>query len=207
MPEVSIILPTIRPQCFRECYNAIVKYSEGIDYELLVDSELGGTYPSVRKMEKEATGKYIVHIPDDCVPQEKWLENMLKFMKPHDNEVFEGAFRTINAWEKHGDYLYFDRKFAAFICIRKEVSDKLGGLMDKLYTSFYGDPDLSMRVWNAGGIVEHCNDAVIFYPDCLDDRKFFNKRTYEKEDEQKFIERWEPIFGKYEGCKVKPVCW
>ena len=208
---VSIIIPSIRPQEIEACLSSIDEYTEGFDYEVLVtaafeikkhlnttrivETEPEGTYRAVAQAYEYALGEYIVHIPDDARATPFWLSNMLDFMRPHDREVFEGSFRY---YDKNGEghqHGYYGKRFAAFICIRRDVADHIGGLMDTSYRSFYGDPDLGLRVWKGGGQVKTCYNAWLQREDCLDDKRVYSRSLYFSHDEKVFVDRWHKIYG------------
>lgn len=210
-PAVSIVIPSVRPVELETCLSSIDIYTSDIDYEVLVttafeiekhkntirikEDKLEGTYCAVSKAYEHVKGTYIVHIPDDARATQNWLANMLIFMKPHDKEIFEGSFRYYDNNGEGDQHGYFGKHFAAFICIRKEVADQIGGLMDLSYRSFYGDPDLSMRVWNNGGKVLTCHNAWLQREDCLDSNHIHSHNMYFSIDERTFIKRWYSIYG------------
>lgn len=197
----SILIPSLRSERLKECVNAI-KENTKERHEILVNTDIGGTYQAVRKMYKEAKGEYIVHIPDDCTPLKDWLEEPLEMMK-RNTGLYEVAIRSRNEWDIHKEHCYFGKPFAAFICMRKDDIDSVGGLIDERYSSFYGDPDLSMRVWNNGGNVEYTQNPLIHYYDKEDYIKSYNKSLYEEKDKQAFMSKWCPIFGDFGGCTTR----
>ena len=210
-PLVSIIIPSVRPDELEACLNSIDKFTEGFDYEVLaittfkiknhpntirvIEDKLEGTYRAVALGYTIARGEYIVHIPDDSRATPYWLDNMLDFMQPHNKEIFEGSFRYYDKLGEGHQHGYYGKHFAAFICIRKDVADHIGGLMDLSYRSFYGDPDLGLRVWHNGGQVKTCYNAWLWRQDCLDDNRTYSRSLYFSLDEKVFIDRWHLIYS------------
>jgi len=112
-PLVSIVLPSLRPSQLAQCLASIHHYTVGIDYEVVVVSPFDiephpnvvhvkevrseGTYQAVASGYERAKGEYIIHIPDDCRATPLWAANMIAFMRPHDDEIFEGSFRFFDA--------------------------------------------------------------------------------------------------------------
>ncbi|MFC1921603.1 glycosyltransferase family 2 protein, partial [Chloroflexota bacterium] len=212
-PLVSIVLPSLRPIQLAECLASIHRYTVGIDYEVVVISPFNidphpnvvyvkedkpeGVYRAVARGYERAEGEYIIHIPDDCWVTPNWLTNMISFMKPHDDEIFIGSFRRFNVKEERVEQGHYGKLIAPFICIRRDKVYLVGSLMDCHYRSFWGDPDLSLRVWHNGGRVETCPDAWIYYPDRRVDKTYESSyNNYFTRDKEAFISRWYPIFGR-----------
>jgi len=213
--EVSIIIASLRPNELKQCLESIHQCSAGIDYEVVVISPFDiephprvvhirerkpeGNYNAVAKGYRRAKGEYVVALSDDLVVTQGWLKSMVAFMRPHDNEVFQGRFRHMVA---HGDVVlerplmnYFGFMFSGFPCMRKDKLQE-GGLFDnKLLHGFWGDPDLGLRVWTNGGRVETCQDSVIVAYPCLDELDRTSKEKWQEADGKAFCQRWEPTFG------------
>lgn len=210
-PLVSIIIPSLRPDELEACLSSIDRFTKDLDYETLVittfgikdhpntirviEDKLEGTYKAVSLGYNIAKGEYVVHIPDDARATPFWLDNMLDFMVPHNGETFEGSFRYYDSNGEGHQHGYYGIHFAAFICIRKDVADRIGGLMDCSYRSFFGDPDLGLRVWHNGGQVLTCHNAWIERQDCLDDKRTHSRNLYFAHDQKVFIDRWHKIYS------------
>ncbi len=53
------------------------------------ESNPRGYYWAISDALEFASGKYIIHIADDCRATPFWASKMIEFMTPHDNEIFE----------------------------------------------------------------------------------------------------------------------
>lgn len=217
-PLISIVLGSIRPSQLAQCLASIGRYTRDIDYEVVVISpfdfepppnvvhvkevEPKGYYKAIASAFEVAKGEYILHIADDCRATPFWAANMIAFMRPHDDEIFEGSFRHFDVRGEEAEQGHYGKLIAPFICIRKDKAEQIGGLMDCYYESFYGDPDLSFRVWHSGGRVETCPDAWIYHPDCKDELYDCRYSTYFNRDLQAFIRRWYPIFARQEDSPL-----
>ena len=119
-----------------------------------------------------------------------------------------GRFFTIDVKkvddEKHGVLIkqgayvdhairVFGRVFAGFMCMRRDKAELIGGFLDyPYYRAWFLDPDLSLRVWQAGGKVETCNDAqVLLLPEPEGDIVASgNREKYYNRDGEAFRKRW-----------------
>ncbi len=208
---VSILIGSIRPRLLNICLESIRRHTSDIDYEVVIVSPFeieanpkmvhikekpGGYYKAIADGFEATRGNYIIHIADDCRATPKWAANMIAFMKPHDNEIFEGSFRHFDVRGERPEQGHYGKLIAPFICIRKDNALRVGGLIDSSYQRFFGDPDLSLRVWQQHGKVETCPNAWIYHCDFDDDQyvKAYNK--YFTKDRETFISRWYHVFGR-----------
>lgn len=217
-PIVSIILPSLRPFHLAQCLKSIERYTAGIEYDVVVISpfdikphpnvvhvkEAGpdGVYKAVLSGYEQAKGEYIIHIPDDSRATPYWAENMVAFMRPHDVEIFEGNFRHFDARGERPEPGIYGKPSAPFLCIRKDKANIIGGLMDCYYKSFWGDHDLSLRVWHNGGKVETCPNAWVYHADCNDEVHESSYNRYFIHDQQSFVRRWHHIYARPGETKI-----
>lgn len=210
-PLVSIVLPSLRPSQLARCLASIERYTEGIDYEVVMvspfdiephptvvhvkEAKSEGTYKAVASGYEQAKGEYIIHIADDCRATPRWAANMIAFMRPHDDEIFEGNFRHFNVKGERPEPGYYGKLFAPFLCIRRDKVTRIGGLMDCYYKSFRGDSDLSLRVWYNGGRVETCPNAWVYHAECDDGIHKSSYNSYFVRDKEAFIRRWHHIYA------------
>lgn len=210
-PLISVILPSLRPSQLAQCLASIHRYTVGIDYEVVVVSPFDiephpnvvhvkearseGVYKAVANGYEQVKGEYIIHMPDDSRPTPFWAANMIAFMSPYDDELFEGNFRHFDARGERPEPGIYGKLYAPFLCIRRDKADRIGGLMDCYYKSFWGDLDLSLRVWHNGGRVETCPNAWVYHADCNDDAYKSSYSSYFVHDREAFIRRWHHIYA------------
>lgn len=197
---IDILIPSLRPDKLAIIVSQIEMFSDGADYKLYTDMTPGGIYKAVERMVSVSSNKYVLHIPDDINLMPGFLINMLKFMQEHDDELIVADFHVTNGVTEYSQHYYWNQPFSAFPCIKRDDIKKVGGLMDTYYSSFYGDPDLSLRVINAGGSVKKADNAWIHYVNFHDTIRVESSRNFEEEDKKKFIARWEPKYGEFKGC-------
>lgn len=211
-PVVSVILPSLRLSQLVQCLTSIERYTVDINYEVVVVSPFDieprpnvvhvkepraeGIYKAVARGYEQAKGEYTIHIPDDSRATPHWAANMIAFMRPHDNKIFEGNFRHFDAEGERPEPGYYRKLFAPFLCIRKDRVDRVGGLMDCYYDSFFGDADLSLRVWYHGGKVETCPNAWVYHADYSDNTHKSSYNRYFVRDREAFIRRWHHIYAR-----------
>ena len=211
--ELSIIVASLRPGQLEKCLESIEHHTANVDYEVVViapfpvcprprlvyipEIEPIGMYVAVNMGFARAQGKYIINIPDDARATLNWAANMLAFMKPHDTEIFEGNFRHFDLINgERPEPGYYGKLYAPFFCIRKAVAIRIGGLMRTCYHRFFGDPDLSMRVWFSNGAVATCPDAWVYHNDCKDRVYQNGYDKYFATDRDTFMWRWQPVYGR-----------
>ena len=148
-PEFTIIVPTIREKKFAELKSSIENSCAGMSYELIPRSDDGGSLEGIRQGYKLAQGKYIIFMPDDVFMCLNALQSMKKFMESNEG-LFIAAF-SVNSEPPDSSPMYFSRRFARYPCMSRENIELIGGLIRDGYHHFYGDADLSLRVWEAGG--------------------------------------------------------
>lgn len=210
---ISIVIGSIRPLQLTSCLDSIHCCTGDINYEVVVvspfevpqhpkvvhvrEKELRGYYNAIADGCEAAQGDYIIHIADDCRATPQWASNMIAFMNFHQGEIFEGSFRHFDVRGERPEQGHYGKLIAPFICIGRETLSRVGGMiMDTNYRRFFGDPDLSLKVWANGGNVLSAPDAWIYHCDYDDDqyKKAYNQ--YFEKDRQTFINRWYPVFGR-----------
>lgn len=217
-PDISVILPSLRPEKARKCIDSIAETSEGVNYEVVVVSPLNMSelllgcqgYHRIKFVHEEkkegsckantlgyenAAGKYVFAMADDQRLGQDCLKNLIGFMRPHDQEIFLAGARCCGVYGAAPECKTYGFYYAFNPCIRRDLVQPVGGFYDPYYKSYYGDPDLSMRVWHHGGRVELCPDAWVEFHNEFDDLDFESHDDYAERDFKAFFERWHPIYG------------
>jgi GT2 family glycosyltransferase len=208
--SLSIIIPTLRREEMRRCLASIEKYTADIRYEVLIiapfdwpdqsdvvlvrEEKPEGVYRAVSRGFEVAAGEYVIHMPDDARATPGWAQNMISFVEAHPGLV-EGNFRHFDVRGERPEPGVYGRLYAPFLCMKRADIRRVGGLMDPHFRSFWGDPDLSLRVWHAGGEVRTCPDAWIYHADHDDTIHKRSLSQYFTADREAFMARWEPIYG------------
>ncbi len=126
-------------------------------------------------------------LSDICYPAPYALDKMLTFVKKH-SEPFIAEFRTIPPVTS-GHYrvcTITGKQYARWGMLSRGTIEKIGGFFDEAYVAHYGDVDLSLRCWKAGGSVATCKDAEI------EMHGHWHVNTApQSADEALFLERWQ----------------
>ncbi|MCK5602444.1 hypothetical protein KAR91_11255 [Candidatus Pacearchaeota archaeon] len=213
---VSIIIPSLRKNQIKECISQIVKTTHDVEYEIIVvspfpfhqitkwveDTKIEGVNRAVQKGLEVAEGEYITTLSDEDRLTDNYLKTMLNHVAPHKGELFIGnpvLFGGVSVGDRPA-IGYFDLMFAPFPFLHRDTIEVLGGLYDPTFTSFFADPDLSLRCWAMGGEVSRCPEARLCHRHIKDDihMNAYNKNF--KKDESTFIKRWGHL-GRYQGAE------
>ena len=211
-PEISVIIPSLRPESLEICLRHIITYSKDVDYEIVVvspfkppgherlkhvlEKEPMGTARATNLGYDHSRGKYVLTIADDMLINAGCLQNLIAFMKPHDEKLFLASLRGYDAYGLRNDWGFYGYLLACCPCIKAEHIEQIGGCyFDPLFRSVYCDHDLSLRVSGAGGTVETCPDAWF---ETISQKDKIYKTSLNRDttrDHDLFFSRWEPIYG------------
>jgi len=202
MTEVSVVIPTYgRPdnlkrlldklehQTFEDFEVIVVVDGDKKTFEALSDIKNKKPYPIKLKFIPNsgcnvarnkgieiAEGKIIAFTDDDCIPDDDWLENGVKYFKYPEVVGVEGVIYS----ERKGDAIHrtpqiLERKNiisgkTANMLYRKDILEKVGGF-DQRFTikisrgkiGYRGDTDLAWRVEKYGKI-PFAKDTRVFHP-------------------------------------------
>lgn len=217
---ISIILPSIHESLLARALQSIYAASEGICYEIVVVSPFYVEGPRIRWVEerisrgstcavaagyKAATGDLIALTADDLVPGRGWLKQLWDYYWARAADTFplsvglrRGGFGTV-----YGKYYPF------FPCMSRGSIEASGGWYSEEYISSWGDPDLGLRVWQAGGLCEVCPIKECTLDDEPDRLGYTNPRetpaisSVQLRDQAVFIKKWHPIYGAKWGRKLR----
>lgn len=210
MPEISVILPSVRPDGVAKRVREFALANSGVDYELLVistfpvagervvhipEGERTGTVRPCNLAYAQARGQYIVLWSDDVVPGKDCLRQMLAFVKRRP-APFIGAFRfKTRRGLMGGQHAAYGKMFACFGCASRATLEAIGGLFDPALHCHFPDVDMGLRVWAQGGSVAVCPDAWILWDGDKDGTFSENMDKYFAADSAVFLERWHPRMG------------
>jgi MoaA/NifB/PqqE/SkfB family radical SAM enzyme len=216
--EISVILPTLRPEKARVCIQRIIETSVDVNFEIVVvsplnlkellsgcvgydritfvseDEKRGSCYANTLGW-KNASGKYVFAIADDHMLGMHCLRNLIAFMRPHDNEIFLAGTRCYGVAGPGCEHTVYGIYYAYNPCIRNEVVARIGGFYDPYYKCYWGDPDLAMRVWHNGGKTALCLDAWVEFHNVIDTIDSESQEKYKERDYEAFVKRWHSLYG------------
>jgi glycosyltransferase involved in cell wall biosynthesis len=211
--DLSVIIPSLRPNELGICIDSIKNASRNFPgtLEIVVSSpfkppqdpivvhaeegEPAGICRATDNAYVASRGDVILTIADDMILDEFCLRNLMQFMTQPRDEVFLSSVRGYSWRETWPSWGFYGRDLAYCPCIRRSDVNKIGGFFfDPYYHSIFGEHDLSLRVWAAGGTVEICTDAWF---ESASDEDSVKMRALSKwaDDERRFFARWDPRYG------------
>jgi GT2 family glycosyltransferase len=210
MPEISIILPSLRKRVVLRRIKEFRRTNDDSDYEIIVVSPFRidgvrvvhiqeekplGTIHAHNVAFKSSSGRYIVWWADDSSPTKNCLSDMLNFIRSK-KEPFVGSFRVK---DRRGHELVqwsvFGKLYACFGCASRNTINLIGGYFDTVYSSYWADPDMCLRTWEKGGRVEVCPNAWVVTETFSDKVSTINARKYYDKDKETFFNRWYNTLG------------
>jgi GT2 family glycosyltransferase len=210
MAEASVLLPSLRPDAVARVIGEFARTNATADYELVVVSpfaidadrvvhvnepERRGVIHAVNQAYAAASAEHVVVWSDDALPEKDCLRHMLDFVKSHD-PPFVASFSRRDVNGKHAEqWSVYGKLYAGWLCASRRTIDAVGGLFAPEYKNYWADPDLSLRVWTAGGTVDVCRTAWINVAQIDDTVKAENLRSSFAADTDAFFERWHAKCG------------
>jgi hypothetical protein len=179
MPKISISLPSLRPELLSETIRAVHASAGRDDYEILVVSPFEVSGPRIRWLPEterrgncgahalayeQAAGDIIVALTDYVWPRGNWLNNLVNFIETMESGVFPfcaGQFRANSTSAGPSLGSQFGRYYPYYPAATRRSLEAVGGWFSREFMAGYGDSDLALRVWDAGGQCRPCWDSVI----------------------------------------------
>lgn len=210
MPEISILLPSIRPELARRRIEEFATVAAAVDYEIVLVSpftvenprvvhvpelERRGVMHAMNVAYRAASGHHIVLWSDDARPMAGALENILRYVGRHPAPMLAG-FRLRDASGRESEqWSVYGRLYVGWLCAAKETIDAAGGLFDPAFRNYWADPDLSLRMYEIGGQVVVCPDAWIEVEQVDDKVKQTNLSASFSRDTETFFRKWHARMG------------
>lgn len=210
MPEVSIILPSLRPTAVLQRIKEFSITNRDSDYEIVVvspftikedrvvhiyeEEQLGSTFANNTAYEN-SSGEYIVWWADDVYPTTNCLSNMLRFVKSK-RDPFIGSFRLRRGGREKSQWIVYGKLYACLGCASRNTLKLIGGFFDPIFKHYWVDPDMCLRTWEKGGRVEICPDAWVEDENIIDEVRENSWNKYFATDTQTFLNRWHDTLGR-----------
>jgi hypothetical protein len=210
-PKISIIIPSVREKEAMQIISAFEETNSTFDYEIVLVSpfeiktnkvfwipelELLGSSLATQNGYLSSVGKYIIYLNDHCFPTTNCLQTMFDFMELKQGTLFLGAFKMETKRKKEiGPFkTYGNRIYACYGCISRKSLAKLDNILfDSKYKYSCVDVDLSLRIMEAGGKVEVCQEAIV-KPNVLNDLIYKEHRKTFSTDFKVFLNTWSAKF-------------
>ena len=210
MPELSILLPSIRPDLARRCIEEFALLADEVDFEVvlvspfkiqlprvvhLLEIEKSGVIHAMNEAYSAASAPYIVLWSDDARPLPGCLDKIMHFVRMHPTPMLAGFRKRDELGRESEQWSVFGRLYVGWLCAAKETIESAGGLFDPSFRNYWADPDLSLRVHRLGGHVAVCPDAWIEITQVADEVKQANLSATFDRDTQTFFAKWQELLG------------
>lgn len=211
MPEVSIILPSLRPDLLEVTLRHVFAHTKGVDFEVVVvspfriegtrirhvlETEARGSVHAQGEGYRHARGGIIVNLVDDHLPRPGWLDGAAAFLAEKEKAHFPFA-----AGLHRHDRPFFGTVYGLYypyfpVMTRRSVEAAGGWHGGGGYVAHFSDPDLGMRVWSHGGRCELLPGPGIVANADEDPatQSPYKLRTLEA-DFRTFMDRYHPAYG------------
>ena len=211
-PQISVLLPTVRPTLVRNCVASISAAAEGLSHEVIVVADFPpdpdwamplpvrwivcprrGPVDAVNMAYRVALGEYLFLCNDESSLEPGALSRLWS--------AAVDAPDALLAPEHYPAYrfVYYGKLFVPFPFAHRGVFTKLGGLLDGAYRAFYADPDLGLRAHAAGVAIRTVEGSVIRHYNGHDEAKQGNVSQYMAMDQATFRGRWDHL-GAFCDC-------
>lgn len=211
MAELSILLPSLRPDAVQRKVEEFLSTNADVDYELVIvspfdmrgervvhvpETERRGVIHAINEAYRHAKGEYIVLWSDDATPENGCLRHMLDLVRTKEAPFLASFRRRDTSGKEAEQWAVYGKLYAGWLCASRRTFDLVGGLFEPSFKNYWADPDLSLRVWQKGGKVEVCRDAWIGVEQIDDQVKSENLSSSFDKDTEVFFDRWHSQFGK-----------
>jgi len=211
VPELSILLPSLRPDAVARKVKEFSETNTDVDYELIVvspfdvqgdrvrhipEKERNGVIYAINQAYAHSSARYIVLWSDDAIPEPGCLRNILNFVKQKPVPFLASFRRRGRDGKEHEQWAVYGKLYAGWLCADRETFNLVGGLFNPEYKNYWADPDLSLRVWEYKGEVLVCDDAWINVEQIDDQVKKDNLKSSFSKDTETFFSHWHDKLGK-----------
>lgn len=215
-PQVSVLVPTVRPTEIGPCVEAIRAASVGLAIQIVVvadfarpsdinaDGSIGFTGRDVLWIMQTTRHGPIaaIDLAEDCATGD------YLFLISDEDRMHEGAIATLYAEAERcraagedvilfpdpgATWSYYGRMFPPWPFVHRDLVKKLGGLLDPAYGAHYADPDLGMRAWTHGVTVRCLKEATIHHHNNACAVSNYNRETWYQRDMATFRARWDHL--------------
>jgi hypothetical protein len=211
--EITILLPSVREELVKQRIKEWKQTNSDVNYEIIVISpfpceEIGtiwlndinkkGSVHATNLGLGIAQGKYIIYFSDDVQPTKGCLRKMIDFMDSQSTHPFLGAFKMqTDSGKEIGPFGAYNKLYACYGCISIEDLILSSGILFRPEFKYsWCDIDLSLRIWEKGGKVEICKEAIVIPRQVEDEGYKEHRKNYFQQDVNTFLGIWHNKLGK-----------
>jgi hypothetical protein len=208
--KVSITLPSLFPTLLGKCLTHIRATVTGIDYEVVVVSPFEVEGPDIVWVREDrpagncaahrlayvhSSGDVIVTLSDDRLPRAGWLTAVLHDLVRRERER-PGTCLGL-AHEPNILGTVFGIYYPFFPVAFRHTIERAGGYFSADFAAHFGDADLGLRIWRAGGRCLPCFDAKLDYVGLRDDvLESAHRQEKFLADMALFVDKWKDSYGR-----------
>ena len=229
--DVSIILPTLRPEVVKKCLDRLYYTTYKINYEIILvtpiinikdklqgckalehvtvveEQEKAGVSKAYELAIPHIKGDYIFLLSDDQLIQTDCLLNLMSYSKIQEIDrkkfIVTGP-RYSSIWGNHWDETIFGIYYPCNPFFHREILKDLDNIIfDTHYINYYGDPDFALRARNKGYLVMPCPTAWMENTNAFDEIETERRDDDFNNDHNKFVKRWEEGFDVPDSSSAK----
>lgn len=216
MPQVTVILPSVRPDLLTDCVQRMHATAGFDDFEVAVISPFEVHGPRIRWFPEHTRrgviaahaeayagtdSECVVAMADYAVTHRNWLKNLLSFIDERETDsrpLCAGLFLATNE-RGMGACIgsVFGHYYPYFPAARRRSCEAVGGYFSTDYVAYFADPDFGLRFWANGGHCQLCWDSVLVasHKRAAIPPSQTGLVSFLPKDMALFIERWQRRFG------------
>jgi hypothetical protein len=202
MPEISVLLPTVRPHLAQRAFDSIAAAVTTVPYEVIVVADFGpeewdhcawivrerkGVIDAVNIAVAEARGEYLFLFNDESTLDPRALDLL------HAEALFTPRCILTPKHIPAFGFAYYGLPFVPFPFASRRLFEEIGGLLDPAYGAFYADPDLGMRAHAHRIPMRIVEEAVIRHNNQHDEVHSASVGAYLAADRATFRTRWDHL--------------
>jgi hypothetical protein len=210
--KISITLPSIYPEALERSLDNIVKATKSSELEIIVvspfevlhrnviwlkDKKRDGCNSAHFEASKVATGDFIAAWADDHLLIDNWDDLIIETFLQREVVINNWPFLLGQRQRVVAQHVgtVFGIYYPYFPVMRTEDIKHIGGWLSPDYKHGFGDPDLALRVWQAGGRAEWMEIPTVDVITEEDNARHRERGQVLDSDMKIFLERWAPHYG------------
>lgn len=207
--KLTFTLPSLFPDAVHRAIHNLNEAAAGLDFEIVVVSPFRVEGPRVRWVEEQqpqgnclahtmawrnATGDVIAAVCDDVLLVPGTVERALSFFQEREGAVPHYALGLAPYSQIMGTA--FGIYYPYFPMLRRTTIEHIGGWYRPSFRAHFGDVDIGMRVWAAGGRCEVTPFPVLHFTDTHEAFSSNLRDETRERDMETFLSLWAGTYGK-----------
>jgi hypothetical protein len=206
--KLTFTLPSLFPDVLHRAIHNINETVRDIDFEIVVVSPFPVDGPRVRWVKEEtpqgnclahtmgyeaATGDIVAAVCDDVLLLPGAVERALSFFLDREGRAHHYALGLSPYSQTMGTV--FGIYYPYFPMLRRKTIEEIGGYYRPCFRAHFGDVDIGMRVWSAGGRCEVTPFPVLHFMEAHEDFSATLRNETQHRDMETFLSFWGEKYG------------